>query len=321
MKKISQSEHIGNLINESTERKRKVSKIQQSYDDYTLNRSEHNFTEMIQLLDDYCIPWVRKHLWSSGCYSEENEHTALQESRIAIWLSITKNNNQDEIRNCFAYYAFGIYKKKTLDIIRKISKKRIQLEIVSIDDPVGTEGKQLIDYLPYVQPKLGEQDEIRQIYEGVFRIYCISFMNSKTFPPRCLALYYARVLPHLLEEIPDSKATSAKWAVERIGNRSVAELTQESEKTLQNDIDKELAWGIYYIKQLDDEIDIQGEKCQLRRVIYTRLYDKSKIEDWADYMHKVALRTSTKLLLEDQKLLELVKEYVSTDSFLQRFMG
>lgn len=318
---MKQLDHIEFLINESEKRDLKVSKIQMLYEEYKINYSDHVFTELIQMLDEYCTPWVRKHLWRSGCYTDENEHTALQNARMAVWESTLKDDNQNEIKESFAYYAFGIYKKKTLDVIRKVSRKRAQIEFTSIDETIGDGGKSIIDVLPQTQPDFGEKEEIRRVYDGVFRIYCSSFMNSKTFPPRPLALYYARVLPHLLDEIPDSKATSAKWAFERMGKQSIWGLAQDSERTLQYDIDRNLAWGSDFTHQLNDKINISGRIWLLKDIIYTSVFDKGKIEDWADYMHKATIKTSAKLLLEDKDLLELVKEYISNDSILCRFLG
>lgn len=316
---MEQSEHIDFLINESVKREQKASKIQCLYEDYKVYYSDSTFTELIQILDEYCTPWVRKHLWSAGCYSDENEHTVLQNARMAVWESTIRDKNKSEIKETFAFYAFGIYKKKTLDIIRNISRKRARIEVTSIDEPIGDSCKSMIDVLPPIQPDFGEKEEVRRVYDGVFRIYCNSFMNSRTFPPRCLALYYARVLPHLLDEIPDSKATSAKWAFERMGKQSVWGLTQDSEKTLKKDVDENLTWGSDYICQLYDEINVSGKYRRLKDVVYTSIYDKGKIEDWADYMHKATIKASSRLLLEDKDLLELVKEYIATDSILRRF--
>lgn len=312
-----QLDHIELLIKESKKRDLEVSKIQTLYEEYKINNSEQVFSELIQMLDKYCTPWVRKHLWRSECYTDETEHTVLQEARTAVW----KATYQSEVKESFAYYAFGIYKKKTLDVIRKISRERARIEITSLDDPEGSSGKSIIDGPPPTQPDFGEKEETRKVYIGVFRIYCSSFMNSKAFPPRSLALYYARVLPHLLDEIPDSKATSAKWAFERMGKQSVWGLAQDSEKTLQYDIDKDLAWGPDFMHQLNDEINVSGKNWRLKDIIYTAVYDKGKIEDWADYMHRATLKISTKLLLEDKDLLELVKAYALHDSILYHFLS
>ena len=50
------------------------------------------------------------------------------------------------------------------------------------------------------------------------------------------------------------------------------------------------------------------------------MYDKGKIEDWADYMHKVAAKTFMYMLLEDAELLELAEEYITHDDTLYRYI-
>ena len=58
----------------------------------------------------------------------------------------------------------------------------------------------------------------------------------------------------------------------------------------------------------------------IKDVVYTEVYDKGKIEDWADYMHKVAAKTFMYMLLEDAELLELAEEYITHDDTLYRYI-
>lgn len=54
-------------------------------------------------------------------------------------------------------------------------------------------------------------EESRNIFGIYLQRYCQAMTNAKAEPPRSLALYYARILPHVLhimygiETIPDSK--------------------------------------------------------------------------------------------------------------------
>ena len=54
-------------------------------------------------------------------------------------------------------------------------------------------------------------EESRNIFGIYLQKYCQAMTNAKAEPPRALALYYARILPHVLyimygiETIPDSK--------------------------------------------------------------------------------------------------------------------
>lgn len=323
MTEEKQSAHIDSLLNRSDKRVQLIKKIQNIYEKYGQSIDNSAFTELIGLLEreDFCLGWIHTNLWRTGCYSEDNEHDVLQDARIVLWQSIIDGKAVDN----FAYYAFGVYKIKTLDLIRKVSKKRAKATIISTDEFIGADGKQTIgDTIPTQScgplKELGEEEK-RKLYSDVFKYYCFAFMNSDAYPPRCLALFYARVLPHLLEEIPETKAASAKWAFERMGIQSVANLTHDSEKTIQKDINRDLMWGQGYMHQLDEDVSIMGKSIVLRDVIFTAVYDKGKIEDWADYMHKVTRKDAVKLIQSDKDLLDMVKAYVSSDSILKKFFN
>ena len=72
------------------------------------------------------------------------------------------------------------------------------------------------------------------------------------------------------------------------------------------------------MSQLDQEIHVSGKNWRLRDVVYTSEYDKDKIEDWAEYMHKVIMKDAYMRLCQDHELLELVKSYLSTEKVLQK---
>lgn len=324
---MDQKEHIELLIKNSKEQTDRAGKIQTAYRLYCEEKSDSSFSKLITLLDAYCLSWVRKELWKTDCYTEENEHSILQESRLAVWNYISKDCRDNILRETFAYYAFGIYKNKTLDVIRKISRKRAKWgEDESLDKTIGENEKTLGDSLPSKEFDGEKNQEVRKMYEMLFHTYCMTFMGSTTFPPRSLALFYARVLPHLLhinhniDTIPDTKATSAKWAFEKMGDSTVDQLKENSEKLLQREVSKDLIWCEEFVNQLEKTIDIESRKVILRDVIYTSVYDKGKIEDWADYMHKATTKAAINFVLNNHELLSLVKEYVSQKDILYRFV-
>lgn len=317
---MEQASHIELLKKRSADREKKAIHIQKQYLLYLEERAEFAFDELILLLDEYCIPWVRKQLWNTGFCSDEVEDIALQDARMAVFEAMRGTTDSDQVRENFAYYAFGIYKNKTQDAIRKELNRRNNLPTVSTEEPVGESGKKIEDILPPVLSNDGEKDEQRKVYDGVFRIYCAAFLTSKAFPPRGIALYYARVLPHLLYAIPESKATSAKWAFKRMESQSIDGLKRDSEHSLQCNVDSGLAWGTEFIRQLNDELSISGRAVRLGDVIYTEVYDKAKIEDWAESMHKATIKAAIALLTEDRELFNLAKEYATDNNVLNRFM-
>ena len=320
MKETKQKEYIQSLIEESVSREEQIIRIQELYNICKEHFTERDFTELSLLAVRFALPWVRRHLWNAGCYSHDNEDTVMQEVRIAIWKTIVDAGNAGHEIDRFAYYILSICKNKTFDVIRLEMRERKRRDL----NPIGEENRDgesiPMGKLPSNYDDYGEKDEKRQIYESVFRIYCFSMMNSTAFPPRCLALHYARVLPHLLSEIPDTKAASAKWAFERMDHLSVRMLTQDSEQTLKECVDEKLEWGPRYVEQLGNEILVNEKRLCLGDVIYTSIYDKDKIEDWSDSMHRTVMKKAVKILVEDQTLLGLVTEYASTERVLRRFL-
>lgn len=318
---MEQKEHINVLIASSDEKKRRAERIQISYEKYVEHNLNHEFDVLLTELDAYCVSWVRKELWKTGCFSDENEHAVMQESRLSVWKIVEGDKRANVTRDNFAYYAFGVYKHKTLNKIREFSAYRKKYDEHSFDEPIGDGDKTLEDKIPSIKFEQEiVKDESRKLYERLFYTYCKAFMSSSTFPPRCLALYYARVLPHLTEDIPDTKATSAKWAFERMGFRTVGELKIDSENTLQNHVDNTLCWCDDFIRQLSEEVSEKGNTDLLMNIVYTDVYDKGKIEDWADYMHKASTKSAMNMVLKNPELLELAKEYISQKDVLFKFV-
>ena len=321
MNTTGQSLHIESLISDSVKREKKADVIQKLYLLCIEEFSEQDFDTLIQLIEESVLSWIRKQLWIAGCYSEDEENTILQDARLAVWNAVQSAVKGSEIVGKFAFYALGIYKNKARDRIRSISRQRKKYTFVTIRRQDDEEEENWEDIYPPYHEDYGEKEERRKVYEGLFRLYCSTLMSSKAFPPRCLALYYARILPHLLSEIPDSKAASAKWAFERMDHFTVWRLTQDSEKTLKADIDDRLAWNENYMIQLNDEVIIAEYTGRLKDVVYTSAYNKEKIEDWSEYMHKTIMKAACRRLSEDKALSAQVKEYVTTDRVLLNFQN
>lgn len=321
MKDMEQSNHIESLISASNERSRQVNKIQSLYEEYVATLSEFTFNELIRLLDSFALSWVRTHLQIAECYSDDNLDIVMQDARLGVY-NAARNKSGQQLNKPFAYYAFGIYKIKTKDLIRNVVDQRSKLPTVPLDGQPGQDGGKEPGDNPPGPVNPVEDKEKRRVYAGVFRLYCSALVNAESFPPMCLALFYARILPHLFSEIPDTKAASAKWAFERMGKLTVLELTQDSETTLQSYIDNSLTWCVYYMEQLEKELEPLPSKDRLRLkdIVYTSEYNKDKIEDWSEHMHKRTVKHAIKYLYADKELLELVMEYAASSQTLQKFL-
>ena len=312
---------IDTIINNSENRGKLSKRIEKLYFDYIQFGNIETYNKMLQLLDSYCENWVRAQLKRSGCYTLETEEDALQESRMAVWTVVKNDYQNKKPRNAFSYYAFNIYKHKTFDEIRKIVNQRKRYGDKSLDDSVGDNNVSMLELIPTETLEETEMHKEEQsVYSKLFFVYCVSFTESTSFPPSLLALYYARVLPHLLQSIPDTKGTSAKWALETMGDMKIWELKNDSELSMERLIDANLKWCNEFVEQIEENINIAGKYVKLADIIYTKIYNKGKIEDWADYMHKATIKKAMKRILQDQRLLALVKTHISNSDTLYRFV-
>lgn len=331
---MGQREYIEKLISKSDASKRRSDVIQAAYEKYDASGLEKDFEVLIKELDAYCISWVRKKLWKTGCYSDENEHSVMQESRIAVWKWMKKERKEPACHQKFAYYAFGIYKKKTLDEIRKFFAGRPGTDPISLQEAKDGSEQTCEEKMGSMEFDDGvARDRQRQVYERLFLLYCRSFLESADFPPGLLALYYARVLPNLLEKIPNSKMTSVKWAYEYMEDRTIGWLKADSEGYLYAEVDKTLKWGEEFCRQLQEKIELD-QKAEvdkkreadkkpmvLKDVVYTEIYNKRKIEYWADCMHKAVAKTFVYRISEEAELLELAEEYMTHDEMFYKLFG
>lgn len=320
---MEQKAHIERLIKESEKRARSAVKIQKSYEQCLKNFSDKDFSELVTELEITAQPWVRKQLWQKGCYSEDNEHTVLQEARVVLWEMVIKDSEISIIREKVVSYAFGIYKKKTLDTIRTIIRDKKRMEIHLFSEEIGNTGKTQEDMLPIEITDFEKIEESREMYDKIFCIYCntlLTSFTSRSFFPQNLALYYARILPHLFGEILDSKASSAKYAFEKMYEQNVKSLKWDSEYTLQKHVSKKLYWGKDYVQQLEEEIDVDGKKVLLKDIIYTDVYDKTKIDKWAYYLHEVIIMRAKDVILRNTDLMDVTRDYISKDDILYCFV-
>ena len=328
---MNQEEHISLLLQSSQENKSKDQKIRECYERYLATGDHADFSELITQMDSRCVKWVRKQLWLTGCCDDENEHEIMQNARLAVWSYLTRCRQNGSHDGEFEAYAFGIYKKKTLDVIRKVSRKRKNYGAVeSLDEPIldgdSTRGDGVTGEGPFDPPAIMEWEEKREMYEMLFHTYCIALTSSKAYPPRGLALFFARILPHMLhvnhheETIPDTKATSAKWAFERMGQRTVGRLGTDSEHHLKKQVSEKLEWCNEFYRRLEDEVDTPMGRMALKNAIYTVLFNKGKIEDWADSMHKTVIKDAAIRILGDPKLKEIAMSYIPKRDALFSFV-
>ena len=104
-------------------------------------------------------------------------------------------------------------------------------------------------------------------------------------------------------------STSPDWALHRMGTKTIAVLTDESEACIQRLFDRSLCWSKSFSKALSQTAF--GESSLLwRDVVYTRAFSRTDIERWACDTHNSILKTSAKIVCDTPELLNFVLEEI-----------
>lgn len=355
-KEISQEEHISLLQQHKKKDTAAISaQINSKYIKY-VNGEDDLLESIIEDVDKKFRGMLIHQLYVAGCYNDENEHTAIQEARLAVWKKILEGKKEHNIEMPFADICKGIYYHKVMDVVRSVLTERTRYGEDYVDPKVkkkmkekghvyqggiesldrilpsenGTVGSMLADtkYDGNRPESVIDDAEKRQFFDTAFEMFCEALTNTNAEPPRGLAYYYSRILPHILhiyfsvETIPDTKAASPKWAIEKMGVRSIGVLSDESEKQLKEYVSNRLVWCDAFRKQLDDEVATFSGMQVMRDIIYVNQYDEKQIGHMADYMHGIIASTWIKLMKKNPKATENAVEYtVGSDKISKALRG
>ena len=307
----------------------KFQRAQELYERYFISNAEADFEEMITVLDSIYKNRVKSELREKGCCDKENYEDAMQEARQGIWTRIKKQRETGELHKEFSQYCGGIYTYKAVDIAKKKNSYEVVYLDANLPDSDGTYGELAAD--PNKKNRAESEvfaEESRNIFGIYLQKYCQAMTNTKAEPPRALALYYARILPHVLhimygiETIPDSKGASAAWAFEHMQEKTMEILGEQSEEEMQELMYDSLQWSEHFWKQMQLEIYINSERMFLKDVVYTEVYDQRKIDDWSESMHKTVTELAHRESKKDKRLVDwAVDHIVESDKTYNLFKG
>lgn len=329
----------------------KFQRAQELYERYFISNEEADFEEMITVLDSIYKNRVKSELREKGCCDKENYEDAMQEARQGIWTQIKKQRKTGEVRKDFSQYCGGIYTYKAVDIAKKKNSYEQKLREVKRKGKKGKEDQKSYMEVVYLDANLPDSDgtygelaadpnkknraesevfaeESRNIFGIYLQKYCQAMTNAKAEPPRALALYYARILPHVLyimygiETIPDSKGASAAWAFEHMQEKTMEILGEQSEEEMQEWLYDSLRWSENFWNQMDLEIYVNSERKLLKDVVYTEVYDQRRIDDWSESMHKTVTELAHREIKKDKRLANwAVDHIVESDKTYNLFKG
>lgn len=207
----------------------------------------------------------------------------------------------------------------------------------------GEDGDDLSDRIRALSTNFLEDDlhNYEDLSHMVTTAYLMCLMNSRNVPAAPMSVMYARVL-FQLERLMDPEsidagiadymsrknrdyqdageyantlykasaeaqkyttASSVKWALTRMGNKTVAHLAEDSERSLHINFDEDeaLCWGEPLRRQLTEPAGF-GTDLLWKDLSPVRDLSEKKIEDWATDVHNATVISTAKTLYEDKEL-------------------
>lgn len=297
---MEQEKYIEFLIQNSLKQEKLRDKIQRLYEAYLSTKNEQIIGELQDAVKIYCKPWVTHILWQSKYYYSAEVEDILQNTVIAAWQTMENNPARIEY---FASFCHKICRNETYDYLDKMSRED---DSKSTDKKSKTTIKDMTPVVPSIEEELEKRRRINAS-KILFSKYCYCFMHSDAFPPDSLALCYARVLPHIIGEV--RTAASAKWAFEKMRDLTIGELYKESEQIIRSRVNNTLCWGKEFVRALDEFVSLGNFSGPLKDVVYTSVYDSKKIEDRAEYRHKVTMKDFMCLAVREPETWDLIQDY------------
>lgn len=304
------------LINAELDRSKvlteRAKEVQDLYQCYIQTGAEPEYEELFSLLERSMLPTVRSVLISNGCYSRQAEENAMQEARIGVWELLQKDRNSQTVRYSLLYSAQKICKNKGFDVVRKMLTERKHFDPISIDildDDEAPENAWLLQELSRLEDETPRRER-RSFACQMTLLYCRCLLDAKVFPPWSLSLFYARLLPHFLDAIPESKGSSAKWAYEEMGTRTVGQLAADAETGIADRLDQRMKWCSAFYDQLHAPIPKLETPERLELLVFTLAYTRKQLEDWAERMHKLVCDAASREIRKDPELREAAVSHI-----------
>ena len=301
-------------------------KIQNAYMNYLELGEEHYFLELMDLVDSMSRNQVSEYLKNAkGYYDADYVEDVMQEARLVMWKHINKTRKEkDKQFFSYGYYARGIYKmvaQQEIDKERNTNKRRANFGAFSVEKmrEDGSETESNDSDTPVAN---ADKKEAADFYSRFLDGYLRTLMDTKESPEYCLAVTYARLLPHIMDSGTESVTSSVKWARKKMGDHTVSYLTWDSEESFWDNGFVFFKWGIQYIKQLDKWIMVTGKPFILRDLVYLEAFDhKRDIEHMDRHIHNVILKETIEKLCQDKSFVALGTEYLDKDERLYKLIG
>ena len=153
-------------------------------------------------------------------------------------------------------------------------------------------------------------DARRQFAATAVLIYVKAFLSLEVPPQSSLALFYARLLPHIRGSVDDNKTTSVSEAFRVMGKKTVETLADESEREIKEAFLKSLGWSKYFRTHLDDEMMTVTGNVPLRKIVYTEKFTTSETEHRSTAVHKSCVKKVSEIVMQNKEIIKNAEDFI-----------
>lgn len=296
-KHSERKQHINAVIKRSDAMRKTERDIRSAYEEFMEKGDEETRKVLHETIMVFCNAKVRRLAHNAGGkVSPEDVEDVVNESCKAMLEGLDKHRSENKhIENIMGY----------ISNVCRNQFANLQRERFNLRDPETGEG-----YIPISLGKPNEDgitladniesdshyepwdDARRQFAATAVLIYVKAFLSLEVPPQSSLALFYARLLPHIRGSVDDNKTTSVSEAFRVMGKKTVETLADESEREIKEAFLKSLGWSKYFRTHLDDEMMTVTGNVPLRKIVYTEKFTTSETEHRSTAVHKSCVKKS-----------------------------
>lgn len=339
-------------ITRGLEQRTNEEKIKHLYARYCVTGEKECLSDILFYAEKLCwrIAWSR--LSNNTFFRKSDFEDCLQELAFQLLKQLTEDFNHGIKRENIVGRIRSHYCYRSISIFRGLcesepTENAFSLEELNTDENGNPKDTGIIFEPPITYWNV--PNEQQELSRSLFQLYLGNMLNYVGEPQKVLSLCYARVLYHLqlqldpaeierlakkyytsdteneakrIEAIQKAQerktATSVKWARERMADKTIRLLTDESESILKKHYDARLRWGAEMRAKLDVcspfyDGSIWGS------LIYTEVFSEKETTAWAQSIHASVTHSVCKEINDNPELRELVLQYgTPLKSFFQK---
>lgn len=314
-KHLERKQHINAVIKRSDAMRETERDIRSAYKEFMEKGDIETRDFLIEKIMMFCNVKVRRLAYNAGgTMSPEDVQDVVNESCLAMLEGLEKRRSENKyIENIMGFISI-VCSNKFADRQRELYKLKdpetregyipISLEKPNED---GTTLGSNIGGNPHYEPW---DDARRQFAATAVLIYVKAFLSLEVPPQSSLALFYARLLPHIRGSVDDNKTTSVSEAFRVMGKKTVETLADESEREMREAFLKSLGWSKYFRTHLDDEMMTVTGNVPLRKIVYTEKFTASETEHRSTAVHKSCVKKVSEIVRQNKELIKSAEDFI-----------